>query len=346
MAVSADQDQSLTVPGIGSLSLSDLTHPLALFLLAVPAALLASYVRAQVLRRRRLRRFTTSAMLPAISPQPPHPLRHMSIAAALVSLVLLVFALAQPTHPTKIPRNRAVVMLVVDVSESMAAKDVPPTRLDAARQAAKQFAERLTPGVNLGLVSFAGNSNLLVSPVPDHGATMDALDRMKLDNGTATGEAIFTALQAITTVTAVLTSEQAEPPPARIVLLSDGLENRPENPNNPRGAFTAARFAKDQGVPISTITFGTPGGFTRLKDKSVPVPVNGDEMREIARLSGGQTYEASSLDQLEKSYSGVLEQIGYQTMSAPSGAAWLRLGALALAIAMPAALAVNRDFPL
>lgn len=74
--------------------------------------------------------------------------------------------------------------------------------------------------------------------------------------------------------------------------------------------------------------------------------MNGDEMREVARLSGGQTYEASSLDQLEKSYSGVLEQIGYQTMSAPSGAAWLRLGALALAIAMPAALAVNRDLPL
>ena len=336
----------MTLPGIGVLSLSAPAHPWALLLTLVPLGLLALYAWVQGQRRRRLLRYSDTAMLPNVSPRPAHRLQHLAVGAALLALLFLVFALAGPTHQTRIPRNRAVVMLVIDVSESMAATDVEPTRLEAAKQAAKQFAEQLTPGVNLGLVSFAGNVNLLVSPTPDHSATVEALGRLRTDASTATGEAIFTALQAVSTVTAVLSSEQTTRPPARIVLLSDGEENKPGNPNNPRGAFTAARSAQDQGVPISTITFGTRYGFVKVNGESLPVPVNGDEMKQIAQLSGGQAFTAANVDELNRSYSSILEQVGYQTINAPSGAGWLRLAVLAATVATFAALIVNRTMPI
>ncbi|WP_099244952.1 VWA domain-containing protein [Mycobacterium sp. shizuoka-1] len=335
----------MTVPGIGSLTLAGLAHPVLLVFAVVPVALLALYTVVQVQRRRRLRRFVAPAALARLNPKRPHRLRHLPIALAATALLALVFALAGPTHQVRIPRNRAVVMLVIDVSPSMQAKDVAPNRLRAAQDAARTFAQQLTPGVNLGLVSFGGNVNLLVSPTPDHGATVAALDKLQPDNSTATGEALFTALESIQTVSTVLTAGDATPPPARIVLLSDGGENKPANPDNPRGAFTAARAAKDQGVPVSTITFGTRAGVVTLKDESIPVPSDGTQMKRIAELSGGQTYTATTVDELNRSYASVLQQVGYQTTSAPGGTGWLRLAVLLATIATFLALAVNRNLP-
>lgn len=335
----------MTVPGIGSLTLAGLAHPGLLLLALVPVALVALYAAVQIQRRRRLRQFSDPAAMVRLAPKRPHRMRHLPIALAMLALLFLVFSLAGPTHQARIPRNRAVVMLVIDVSQSMQAKDVPPTRLRAAQDAAKTFAQQLTPGVNLGLVSFGGNVNLLVSPTPDHGATVTALDKLQPDNSTATGEAIFTALESIQTVSTVLSAGDATPPPARIVLLSDGGENKPANPDNPRGAFTAARAAKDQGVPVSTITFGTQGGVVTLKDDTIPVPSDDRQMKQIAQLSGGQSYKATNMEELNKSYDSVLQQVGYQTVSAPAGTGWLRLAVLIATIATFLGLAVNRSLP-
>ncbi|WP_120312133.1 VWA domain-containing protein, partial [Mycobacterium mantenii] len=182
------------------------------------------------------------------------------------SLVLLTTAMAGPTSDVRIPLNRAVVMLVIDVSESMASNDVPPNRLAAAKEAATQFAGQLTPGINLGLVGFAGTPYLLVPPTPQHQATIDALKKLDFADSTATGEAIFTALHAVS-ATGVAGGDT--PPPARIVLESDGAENVPLDPNAPQGAFTAARLAKDEGVPISTISFGTKGGEIEMDGQRI-----------------------------------------------------------------------------
>jgi Ca-activated chloride channel family protein len=335
----------MTVPGIGSLTLAGLARPGLLLLALAPVALVALYAAVQIQRRRRLRQFSDPAAMVRLTPKRPHRLRHLPIALSAVALLFLIFSLAGPTHQARIPRNRAVVMLVIDVSQSMQAKDVPPTRLRSAQDAAKTFAQQLTPGVNLGLVSFGGNVNLLVSPTPDHGATVTALDKLQPDNSTATGEAIFTALESIQTVSTVLSAGDATPPPARIVLLSDGGENKPANPDNPRGAFTAARAAKDQGVPVSTITFGTQGGVVTLNDDTIPVPSDDRQMKRIAQLSGGQSYKATNIDELNKSYGSVLQQVGYQTVSAPAGTGWLRLAVLIATIATFLGLAVNRSLP-
>jgi Ca-activated chloride channel family protein len=326
----------VTLPGIGPLPLSEFQRPGMLLFGLVPLALLAVYLVVEARRRKRLRRFTEANV-------PQSWWRHLPIVVSLLCLALLTVALATPTHDMRIPRNRAVIMLVIDMSQSMRATDVEPNRLKAAEQAASQFASRLTPGINLGLVGFAGTPYLLVPPTPQHQATVDALKKLEFADGTATGEAIFTALHAIG---AAAVAGGDTPPPARIVLLSDGGENRPSDPQDPHdGAYTAARLAKDQGVPISTISFGTHNGDIELDGQRVAVPVSTDQMKTIARLSGGQTYSATNISELNRSYAAIEKEIGYRIVPGPGGAGWLRLGVITAVIAAALALLINRRLP-
>jgi Ca-activated chloride channel homolog len=336
----------MTLPGIGPIASTGFVHPLMFLLGLVPVALLAVYVVAQIRRRRRADRFTGAGPLNSGAPRRVFTWGQLPLVLMLCALLLLTVALAGPTQATRVPRNRAVIMLVIDVSQSMRAGDVGPSRLAAAQKAAKQFAASLTPGVNLGLISFAGNVNVLVTPNPDHRQTVDALDNLRTEDKTATGEAIFSALQSIQTVAAVLSSDgDATPPPARIVLLSDGAENVPSNPNDIRGAYAGARYARDQGIPISTISFGTAGGYVELHDRRIPVPVESDMMDQIAQLSGGQHYAATNVDELGRSYDSVQQQIGYLNVPGPSTAGWLRLAMLTVTVAAALALLINRRLP-
>jgi Ca-activated chloride channel homolog len=335
----------VTVPGLGAISLSGFEHPGFFLLVLLPIAVLLLYIGTQVVHRGRVRRFSGPGLLDSVAPQRPNPWRHVPMAVLLVALVVLTVALAGPTHDVHVPRNRAVIMLVIDESQSMRATDVAPTRLAAAQQAAKRFAQQLTPGVNLGLIAFAGTANVLVSPTTRHEATIAALDNLRPADSTATGDAIFAALQSIATVAAVLRSGETTPPPARIVLLSDGKANKPDNPDDLHGAYTAARAAKEQGVPISTISFGTRGGYVAVNDHSVAVPVDGSMMRRIAQLSGGQAYNAANIDELEHSYAAVQQQVGYQTVAGPASAGWLRLAVITATIAIIGGLAINRRLP-
>ncbi|HEY1440268.1 MAG TPA: VWA domain-containing protein [Mycobacterium sp.] len=326
----------MSLPGIGPLPLYGFQRPGMLLFALVPLALLALYVVVQARRRHRLRRYTEADV-------PQSLWRHVPIAVSLLCLFLLTIALATPTHDMRIPRNRAVIMLVIDMSQSMRATDVEPNRLKAAEQAASQFASQLTPGINLGLVGFAGIPYLLVPPTPQHQATIEALKKLEFADSTATGEAIFTALHAIG-ASAVQGGDK--PPPARIVLLSDGGENKPQDPSDPHdGAYTAARLAKDQGVPISTITFGTQTGHIELDGQRVNVPVSTDQMKKIAQLAGGQSYTATNLEQLNKDYDAIENEIGYRTVPGPGSSGWLRLGVVIALVATALALLINRRLP-
>src|SRR6185436_3738464 len=149
-------------------------------------------------------------------------------------------------------------------------------------------------------------------------ATKNAIDKLQLADRTATGEGIFTALQAIATVGAVI-GGGGEPPPARIVLMSDGKETVPANPDRRKGAYTAARTAKAQGVPISTVSFGTPYGYVEINGQRQPVPVDDQTLKKIAELSGGTAYNASSLSELKSIFTTLQEQIGYETIKGDAG---------------------------
>jgi Ca-activated chloride channel homolog len=334
----------MAVPLLGPTTLSGFGHAWYFLFLLVVLGLIGLYIIVQLARKKRLLRFANMELLQSVAPKRPTRWRHLPTMLLVLSLLLLTVAMAGPTHDVRIPRNRAVVMLAIDVSQSMRATDVPPNRLAAAQDAAKQFADELTPGINLGLIAYAGTATVLVSPTTNREATKRAVDKLQLADRTATGEGIFTALQAIATVGAVIGGGDG-PPPARIVLLSDGKETVPSNPNNPKGAYTAARTAKDQGVPISTISFGTPYGYVEINGQRQPVPVDDEMLKKIAELSGGQVFNASSLVELKNVYASLQQQIGYETIRGDASAGWLRLGALMLAASALAAMLINRRLP-
>lgn len=334
----------MNLPLLGPTSLSGFEHPWFLLFFFVVLGVVGLYVIIQQARQKRMLRFANMDLLESVAPTRPSRWRHLSAILTIVALTMFTIAMAGPTHDVREPRNRAVVMLVIDVSQSMRATDVAPSRLAAAQEAAKQFADELTPGINLGLISYAGTATVLVSPTTNREATKNAVDKLQLADRTATGEGIFTALQAVATVGAVIGGGDG-PPPARVVLLSDGKETVPSNPNNPKGAYTAARTAKDQGVPISTISFGTPYGYVEINEQRQPVPVDDDMLGRIAELSGGDAFTASSLAQLKEVYANLQQQIGYETVKGDASVGWVRLGTLVLTGAALAALLINRRLP-
>jgi Ca-activated chloride channel homolog len=334
----------MKLPLLGPVSLTGFQNAwFFLFLLAV-LLLIGSYVALQFARRRRVLRFANMEVLERVAPLRTGRWRHVPTILLAAALVLLTTAMAGPTSDIRIPLNRAVVMLVIDVSESMASNDVPPNRLAAAQEAGKRFADELTPAINLGLVEFAANASLLVAPTTNREAVKAAIDSLKPMPKTATGEGIFTALQAIATVGSVMGGGEG-PPPARIVLESDGAENVPLDPNAPQGAFTAARAAKDQGVQISTISFGTPYGTVEYEGATIPVPVDDQTLQKICEITDGQAFHADSLESLNQVYSTLQRQIGYQTVKGDASLAWMLLGALVLGGAVLAGLFLNSRLP-
>src|SRR5690606_34307531 len=156
-----------------------------------------------------------------------------------------------PAMDVKEPMERATVILAIDVSLSMMAEDVQPDRLTAAKTAAKDFVEQLPETFNLGLVAFSKAANVVVSPTKEHDRVRQSIDALELSEGTATGEAVFAALQAIQSVPA---AGATSPPPARIVMLSDGFRTFG------RSIEEAAAAAAAANVPVSTIAFGTDEG--------------------------------------------------------------------------------------
>ena len=251
----------------------------------------------------------------------------------------------------KVPRNRATVMLIIDVSLSMQATDVAPSRLAAAQVAAKSFADQLTPGVNLGLISFAGTAAVLVSPTTDREPVKRAVDGLKLAESTATGDAILAGLQSIDAFSQALTDTSGDgPPPARIVLMSDGGQTVPGGPgaeDQPRGAYTAARKAAAVHVPVSTISFGTDYGTIELDPDKPPVSVavDDDAMHRIADLSGGQFFTATSEGELRQVYAQLGDQIGYETRKVDTSRPWLTGGALLLVVGLGAGIGLGRRLP-
>jgi Ca-activated chloride channel homolog len=335
----------MTLPLLGPLSVSGFQHRWFFLCALGVLALAAIYTRQQFARTKLVLRFANLELLQSVAPRRTRRFRHLPAALLVLAMLLLTVAMAGPTHDLRIPRDRAVVMLVIDVSESMASTDVAPTRLAAAKQAGKEFVDELTPSINLGLVAFAGTATVLVPPTTNRSATKAAIDKLQTADRTATGEGIFTALQAIASVSALI-GGGAGPPPARIVLESDGKETVPVDPDQPRGAFTAARAAKDQGVPISSISFGTPYGNVTLDGGEIPVPVDDGTLREISRLSGGgQVFHADTLDQLKRVYATLQQQIGFELVPGDASDGWVALAAVTLVAATLAGLLLDRRLP-
>jgi len=279
-----------------------------LLLLIPAAALLAGYVIVQLRRKRHVARFTNVELLASIAPRRPGWRRHLTFALLFVALALLTLGSAQPTSAVRIPRDRATVMIALDVSLSMEATDVLPSRIGAAKQGAIRFVGLLPPRINVGLVKFGGNASVVVPPTIDRDPVKVAINNLQLQDSTAIGEAVFTCLDAISTFAKASTVPGDKPPPARIVLMSDGANNKGRTPDQ------AAAAAKAAGVPVSTIAFGTLNGTVNLPGYGPqPVPADRPTLRELADATGGSYHDAPSSEALQSAYRDIGQQVGYTT---------------------------------
>ncbi|WP_222267066.1 VWA domain-containing protein [Modestobacter marinus] len=277
-----------------------------LALLAV-VALVALYVLLQLRRARYAARFTNVALLGSLVPKRAGWRRHVAFGLVALGLAVLVASLAAPSTEVRVPRDRATVIMAVDVSLSMQATDVEPDRFAAMQIAAKQFVGVLPARINLGLVSFAGTATTLVTPTTDRDQVSTAIDNLELAEATAIGDAVFTSLTAIANFQSSLETDGQEAPPARIVLLSDGYSTVG------RDATQAIDAANGAEVPVSTIAFGTDYGTLDLNGETVPVPVDRATLEQIAEETGGSYSEAASQQELEEVYEDLGSQIGYTT---------------------------------
>jgi Ca-activated chloride channel family protein len=276
-----------------------------LWLLLLVGALVGAYCLMQARRRQDAVRFTNIALLASVAPKRPGWRRHLPAAALVAALGLLVVGFARPTRAVKVPREQATVMLAIDVSASMTATDVAPSRFEAARDAARSFTQRLPTRFRLGLLSFAGTAAVLVPPTTDRQPVLQSIDNLQLGPRTAIGEAIFAALDSI--AGSADQTPGAKQPPARIVLMSDGATTA-GRPNS-----DAAAAAAQAHVPVSTIAFGTDNGTVVVDGRIIQVPVDRGALRDVADATKGSFFEAASGEELRHVYADIGSQIGFRT---------------------------------
>ncbi len=311
--------------------------PWRLLLLLVVVALGVTYALFQKRRSKYAVRVTNLALLESLAPNRPGWRRHITAAVQLFALAALVLAFAQPVHDVKVPRERATVMLALDVSLSMEATDVKPSRIEAAKAAATAFLDDVPKQFNVGLVTFAGSSKIRVAPTTDRKQVANAIQNAQLADGTAIGDAINSSLDALGDVPP---APDGAAVPAAIVLLSDGTTTMGT------ANVTATRRASDEGVPVSTIAFGTATGTVTLPNgQSVSVPVDAPALKTIAQETGGNSYEATTQNQLTDVYSKIGSSIGFDDGQSPLTQWFIAASFLTLAIASGLALAWSNRLP-
>ncbi|MGI8888214.1 MAG: VWA domain-containing protein [Nocardioidaceae bacterium] len=284
-------------------------EPQRLWLLLLVPGLMALYFLLQLRKSAYAVRFTNVALLDTVVPRRGNWRQHTAVALALATLAFAVALFAQPSKVAHVPiplTSEVTVVLTVDVSLSMQATDVSPDRFTAAKTAAKDFMAHLPSNFKAALVSFAGNAAVEVPPTQDRAKLTDGIDGLYLTERTATGEGIYTALDVIQQELAQFSTPKGETAPAFIVLISDGHRTVGRSQADAAGAAAEAQ------VPIFTVALGTPAGIIESAGQRIPVPVEIDELAEVAKISGGKAYVADTPDDLLNAYSSVDAELEYQ----------------------------------
>jgi Ca-activated chloride channel homolog len=276
--------------------------PLALLGLALLPALAVLYARHQRSRTRAARAFSSPQLAASVTPDRPGWRRHAPMAVVAAAITLLLVAAARPQTTVAVPVEHASILLMTDVSGSMEAQDVQPSRLVAVRRAATTFVDGVPKQVNVGVMAFNQTPTILQSPTTDRIAVKAALQRLRSSGGTATGNAVRAAVR-------ILTAGPGKPPPAAIVLLSDGKSTSGVSP------VAAAQEAGRRHIPIYTVALGTPTGTITIPrpgggTETRPVPPDPETLRQIAAASGGQAYQAADAQRLSQVYERLGSQLG------------------------------------
>lgn len=293
--------------------------PGRLWLLVAVAALVVVHVLQARRRARYAVRFTDLALLASVAPRRPGWRRDVPAGLLALSLVALVVGFARPQADVRVPAERATVVVALDVSLSMRAVDVSPDRITAAQQAATRFVAQLPDRFNVGLVAFSGTASVVVAPTQDHRAVTRAVQDLRLDAGTAIGDAVLAGLGSLRLVRG---ADGAPPPPGRVVLLSDGTNT------TGRPVADAITAATDAHVEVSTIAFGTQDGTVDVDGTRIPVPVDRATLRGLAEQTGGRAYTAESAGALSDVYRDIGSSVGTTTERREVTARFTGLGLL------------------
>jgi Ca-activated chloride channel family protein len=277
--------------------------PLLLFgLLAVPIAAVA-YVWLERRREQQAARWASPALVPNLVQRPTPRVRHIPVALFLIGLTFLLLGMARPQAKLTSSREGSTIVLAVDQSGSMAAKDVKPTRLLAARSAIIAMLQKLPSKYRVALEVFTEHPFVIVPPTYDRSKVAEALPLKTMPHGTDIGDAVQTA--AVVAAKTVGVGKGVNHPPATVVLLSDGAQTvRGLNPT------VAAKGARKLGVPVSTVLVGTAGGQVSQvstvggypEKKTINVPSDPTDLKAVASASGGRFYQAGSAAQLVQVY--------------------------------------------
>jgi Ca-activated chloride channel family protein len=305
--------------------------PTMLWALALIPLALFGYLLAQRRRVRYAVRFTNLDLLANVVSRSPGWRRHLPALLYLLALATLLVSLARPQSVVLVPKEQATVVLVMDVSGSMNATDVEPTRLLAAQQAATSFLDTMPAKFKVGLVSFSASAQTLTRPTTDRSSVRDAIGSLRAEGGTAMGDAIERGLEAkrppppppadrpkdksapATTAppTTVAPENGGKEPPVVMLLLSDGA-----NTVGKTQPLEAAEHAKQMNVPVFTIALGTDEGVVEVPDESgqprrIPVPPDKATLRRVAEVTGGKFFTAPSSRDLKTVYRDLGSRIGF-----------------------------------
>lgn len=339
--------------------------PAALLLLLLVPLAVGAYFVVQSRRAKYAVRFTNLDLLANVVEGTPAWRRHVPAALYLGALTALLFALARPHTDVQVPKDGTVV-LVTDISGSMNATDIRPTRLGAAQSAAETLVKELPGGFRVAVMSFSNVVQVRLTPTTDKKAVDQAIEAMVPNGGTAMGDAILSALDLIAsdeqaqaqaapsgsaaasptpTPTPTATANgQPGRPKAVIVLLSDGASNTGASPTD------AASQAKDANVPVYTIALGTPDGIAEVRDnlgrlRRIAVPPDPDTLKAVSETSGAESFDAPTASQLKSIYASLGEKIGHDTKSRDITPAFVGAGLVLVLVAGASSLFWFNRFP-
>lgn len=279
-----------------------LLAPNRLLLLLPIAALVVAYV---VVRRRRAPavRHPDLAMIDAFAPRWPGWRQHLTAAALVAALAAMVVGLARPAQAVEVARKEAVVVLAMDVSRSMTATDVSPSRLAAAQAAAKDFVSSAPEGYRIGLVTFDAEARTLASPTTDRAELLQAIDGIEPANGTAAGDGLATAVDVLEADASTATASEDDGYRA-IILLADG------DSATGRTLGDAAQDAVDAEIPVFTIGYGTADATIEVDGRTLDAGAAPAAIADVAEATGGTDYTATSASELTAVYDEIGTTIG------------------------------------
>ncbi|HEY4871300.1 MAG TPA: VWA domain-containing protein [Candidatus Dormibacteraeota bacterium] len=295
---------------------------LLLGLLAIPL-LVGFYISSQQRRRAYAVRFTNLALLNQVMGKGPGFRRHLPAILFIAGVAGLLLSIAGPLATIRIPKGQTNVMLAVDVSGSMAATDVQPTRIEAAIAAGRTLIDKLPSNAQVGLVIFNSRAQVIAPLTSDKGSVKDALGSLAPGGGTAIGDAIQVAVAQLANITDPNSTKSQNY--AMVVLLTDGSSNTGVDP------ATAAANAAQAKIPVQTVGIGARNQTTMVQGRVVD-GVDEQALQQISSTTGGHYYYAADETQLNKIYSDLGSRIGWVTTKLDLTVPLLALGTIILVV--------------